>query len=308
MKPIVSVIIPTYNRALFIEECLNSVLNQTYRPIELLVVDDGSTDDTERITQKFKKNKETSDFQVILLRQKNKGAPAARNKGIKNASGSFIQFLDSDDLLLPTKIEVELAFLENHKNLDYVYSKAQYIDDNKNYLDKYWGRELTQDSKDYFYFSYQTMCALYRKSAIEKYGKWDEELTISQDWEFSIRYILVGAKSTFINEVHSLFRKHSKGNIGASDRSAEKIKGKFIATRKVYNEIIIQNKSDNFIRKVFRKRFIYILLITSIYGSTNEKIEVNKFLLMKKIISRTILNLISKPLIAKLIIKIYDKI
>lgn len=308
MNKLVSVIVPVYNREEFILECLKSVEQQIYRPIELIVVDDGSTDSSISIINKFIKIYNVKElFEVKLLKQKNSGAPNARNNGFLASNGFYVQFLDSDDLILPNKIQDQICVLDKDKNLDFVYSKAQYIDDKNNRLDKYWGRELTQDSRDYFYFSYQTMCALYKSSTIKKFGLWDEELSINQDWEFSVRYILKGAKSYFINEVNSLFRKHSIGNIGFSDRTQSKIKGKFLATKKIYLEIIKQNKRDNFVKKVFRKRFIYILMVTSLNGSISEVLAIKKFILDMNILSPLHAKFFSTPAISKLILFIYDK-
>ncbi len=107
-----SVIIPTYNRARLLTEAMDSVLAQTYRPIELIVVDDGSTDHTRKaIEQWSSKCADDHLFRLSHFHQGNKGAPAARNLGLVQSHGEYIQFLDSDDILHPEKIERQAAEL-----------------------------------------------------------------------------------------------------------------------------------------------------------------------------------------------------
>ena len=108
---LITVIIPAYNRENFIYDCLDSVYKQTYRPIEIVVIDDGSSDDTPKIIKGFQKEKSDDDFIIKFITQKNSGAQVARNKGINNSSGEFIQFLDSDDILHKDKIigKIELV-------------------------------------------------------------------------------------------------------------------------------------------------------------------------------------------------------
>ena len=103
IKPQVSVIIPTYNRAWVIKEAIDSVLTQDYTEFELIVVDDGSTDQTFDVLESYRND-------IKVLSQKNKGVSAARNRGIAEASGKFIAFLDSDDLWLSQKLSVQIDF------------------------------------------------------------------------------------------------------------------------------------------------------------------------------------------------------
>ena len=102
-NPLISVIIPTYNRAWAIKEAIDSVLAQEYNRFEIIVVDDGSTDDTQHILEAYTKD-------ITIIHQRNKGVSAARNRGVDFASGQWIAFLDSDDLWLPGKLAVQLEF------------------------------------------------------------------------------------------------------------------------------------------------------------------------------------------------------
>ncbi|HEX6929639.1 MAG TPA: glycosyltransferase [Gammaproteobacteria bacterium] len=107
-RPLVSVIIATHNRAAYLPETLPSILEQTFRDLELIVVDDGSTDDTAAVLQGF------SDERLIVIRQENAGVAAARNAGIREARGHFMLVHDDDDIMLPNRIEVQLAALERN--------------------------------------------------------------------------------------------------------------------------------------------------------------------------------------------------
>ena len=101
-SPLVSVVIPTFNRAATIVRAVESVLQQTYRPLELIVVDDGSTDGTSEVLQAYGKA-------VVYVRQDNAGPAAARNRGIRESQGDMVAFLDSDDVWLAAKLERQVA-------------------------------------------------------------------------------------------------------------------------------------------------------------------------------------------------------
>jgi glycosyltransferase involved in cell wall biosynthesis len=106
-KPLVSVIIPTYNRAWVLREAIDSVLAQEFKDFELIVVDDGSTDNTGEILDSYEQD-------ILVLRQSNKGVSAARNRGIAAAAGRLIAFLDSDDLWLPRKLSSQVDFFKSN--------------------------------------------------------------------------------------------------------------------------------------------------------------------------------------------------
>jgi len=111
-NPLVSVIIPVYNAELYLEESIRSALEQTYRPFEILVVDDGSTDGSGSIARKFKE-------QIIYIYQSNQGVAAARNQGINKSSGKFLTFLDADDLWKPKKLSIQMKYMLDHPELQY---------------------------------------------------------------------------------------------------------------------------------------------------------------------------------------------
>lgn len=117
IEPTVSVIIPTYNRAKFISDAIQSVITQTYRNIEIIVVDDGSTDGTKDVLSPFMDK-------IRYYHTENMGPAHARNVGMKAASGKYIAFLDSDDLYLPGKLELQVAFMEAHPEVGMVATEV----------------------------------------------------------------------------------------------------------------------------------------------------------------------------------------
>jgi len=137
MKADVSIIIPCYNAEKYIGQCIESVLNQTYTNYECIVVDDGSVDNSETIINSYIK----SDYRIKYLYKKNEGVSSARNYGIKEAKGEWIQLLDSDDILLPDKIEKQIEYCNNYNNLqNYIMAYSDYIvrkiDEKENLLDE----------------------------------------------------------------------------------------------------------------------------------------------------------------------------
>ncbi len=258
MNPLVSVIIPTYNRELYIGDCIQSVIDQSYRPIELMLVDDGSTDKSIEIVKQYQDKVNTAnDFKLILLQQANSGAPRARNYGFEQAKGTYIMWLDSDDLLLPHKIESQVNAFE--EDTDVVYSRAQFFNEKPdNLMQEFWGRPPQGDSSDYFEFPWQTMYALYKKSALEKFGVWREDLSLSDDWEFSLRY-KIQAKVKFLDMISSLYRHHEGDRVG-NNLTIEKINSLSSILFDIYQLSQKHQIIDSYLTARYQSRLAYCLL------------------------------------------------
>ena len=187
-KPTVSIVIPTYNRGHLIGEAIKSILNQTYQDFEIIVVDDGSIDNTENVVNNIK------DKRIRYIRyEKNKGAAAARNIGIKAANGEYIGFQDTDDEWLPEKLEKQMKAFDNASlDVGVVYTGHYRINgDERNYVPShrvikkngYIHNELI--TKDFGFVI--TPSAVVRKNCFEKSGLFDEQLPRLQEWELFIR-------------------------------------------------------------------------------------------------------------------------
>ena len=195
----ISVIIPTYNRAEQALKAIESAINQSYTDFEVLVCDDGSTDNTEE------RVKSVQDSRIIYLKQKNKGPGAARNLGLRNAKGEIIAFLDSDDLWLPNHLEYIAEFFKIYPEAGMAYTQNDiiYAEDTRrkpvNY--KYKRIEIPHTEKKEGFWLYDglvfgrylescisaTPCTAVRKKVFEETGMFNEELSSSQDYEMWLR-------------------------------------------------------------------------------------------------------------------------
>lgn len=256
---LVSVIVPVFNRAARVAACVASVRAQTYRPIELIVVDDGSTDETLSVLFDLQKQMEVCEGLVFsVISQANAGAPSARNHGIRKCKGDWILFLDSDDLLLPAKIENAINSARQTR-ADIVYSKAQYIDQQGAHLPRFWGKPLKGDWGDRFEFSWQTMCAIYSRRAIKRIGNWNEGLIISQDWEFCIRAVTSGLAIHFDDRVDALYLSEGDDRIG-SGINARKHQGRERALWAVFEHLTGMGLMCPPLKLRFRSRLLHVFL------------------------------------------------
>lgn len=280
-NPLVSVIIPVYNREMFLKESLKSVYQQVYRPIELIVVDDGSTDRSIEITERFIEENYSVNFKILLYKQDRGNGNIARNKGYDKSHGQFIQFLDSDDVLLPNKIKVEVNILKS-SDYDFIYSKTELTDNKLNRLNKYFGvkfDKLVQISK----YSWQTMCPLYKREFLEKVGPWNEKLNYCQDWEFCVRAKLLGNNFLFLDETHSLLRTHEENRDFSKTKRTKEAKSYFEAYRNVIK--IANAKKINAYNFYWRMSLRFIHLSVSFLKLFNLKMAVYSFLYSLKSIS-----------------------
>ncbi len=190
MKNLVTVIIPVYNRAEYLCEAIESVLDQTYKNYELIIVDDGSKIDIKKILRPHLKNKA---IKIKYLRQENKGLPAARNAGVKNSSGDFITFLDDDDLFEPKKIEVQKRIFDKFPSVGLVYSDYfRFYDHNykEQELSLASGRDVNSDnfSKSLFFNPNIAVCSvMIRRKCLENVGLFDEALGYHDDGDMFLR-------------------------------------------------------------------------------------------------------------------------
>lgn len=206
---LVSVIIPTYNRSEFLVESITSIWKQTYRPIEVLVIDDGSTDDTKTKVNNLKDKFEEENFKIFYKYQENKGSNVARNFGMKIANGNWVQFLDSDDLLEKNKFKIQLKAL-SEANSDIAICNFKILMSCGKFL-------FVQNSGDMIRrlsFGHSIMIAtpLFKKKLLKNIH-WNEKLYREQDKEFIYKAFLQSRKYVYVNSYLSTYRKHDEPNI-----------------------------------------------------------------------------------------------
>ncbi len=181
-KPTVSVIIPTYNRGWTLRAAVDSVLVQTYRDFELIVVDDGSTDDTAEILQPYGPD-------IQALRQANAGVSAARNAGVRSAKGVFIAFLDSDDRWLPDKLRVQADFFTSHPEAVICQTEETWIRNGKRVNPK----KVHQKPSGHIFKASLALClvspsaVMLRKALFDEIGGFDETLPACEDYDLWLR-------------------------------------------------------------------------------------------------------------------------
>ena len=203
--PLVSVVVPTYNYGRFIGETLDSLRAQTYTGWECVVVDDGSTDDTEEVVARVS----AADARVRYLRQANQRQAVAKNTGLKDARGKYVQFLDADDLLEPLKLERQVEFLEANPAADIVYGGARYFTAGRpgelrhsaEGSDRPWMPEVSGQGREVLAALLRRNimpinAPLVRRRAVEAVGFFDETLPRSQaeDWDYWLRCALAGLR------------------------------------------------------------------------------------------------------------------
>ncbi|MDB4754062.1 glycosyltransferase family 2 protein [Akkermansiaceae bacterium] len=210
---------PAYNRAELIEEALDSVKSQTYRPIQLIIVDDGSTDNTAEIVQKWKdENDENSTFQVEYYYQENAGSGAARNRGIKEICGEYVQFFDSDDLIPPDRLQkLERTFL--NENCDFIQTGFEgFCADCGEVI------EVHHANPDVGQFvlalrgrlwANTLRCAM-RSELVRNSPPWDEEMTCFEDYKYVVGVLCNARKCIATPEILASARRG--GGPRVSDR------------------------------------------------------------------------------------------
>lgn len=186
-QPLVSVVIATYNMGQYLSLAIDSILQQTWKNLEVIVVDDGSTDSTEEVMEQYR-----DDTKVIYIKNENQGQPKAKNCGIKNTKGDFIAFCDADDFWEKNKLELQIPQFANPK-VGVVYSEVSFIDEHNNRYTKddhevrYSGKVTNQMLIENF-VPFGT--SVIRRECINQNGIFDEEFRMGIDWDLWLRYSL----------------------------------------------------------------------------------------------------------------------
>lgn len=272
-KPSISVIIPTYNSARFLPEAVESVLSQTFLPQDVIVVDDGSTDSTEDVLKPFRRR-------IHYIRQENQGPAVARNRGIAEAKGDFIAFLDADDVWLPEKLEKQVKVLTERPRIGLVHSHYDH-------LDMAGGRRLIPCSGDvqgffgdcYLQFfrtcGVQIATVLLRKECLMKVGGFDERIRRAscEDWDLWFR-IARHFELAFIDSPLALYRVHPTN---ASKNHLTMLEAELYVIRKALaNDPGLQARIGR--REVHARLFEIYFSIGYLYHDMSKSTEARSFL------------------------------
>lgn len=205
----VSVIVPVYNAEKYLEQCLTSICQQTLQEIEIICVDDGSTDNSLNILREYA----NADTRVQVLTQKNQGAGAARNYGLRTAKGLYLSFLDADDFFEPNMLEEAVKEIELYEADFVVFESDQYHMDTKSYVKPSWVVRH-KDIPPYMPFSYLSLTdnvfktfvgwawdKLYRKSFIDNHNLWFQEQRTSNDLLFVFSALVLAKRIAIIDKI-----------------------------------------------------------------------------------------------------------
>lgn|GEM_PF-271466 len=265
--PLISVIIPVFNASQTIERSLESIENQTYKNFEVILVDDGSTDDSsEIITRYIATRGSSSNTSYQLLHQANKGVSAARNLGLRNATGSLVALLDADDEWLPEKTEKQLAILQNDSQIDLIGTNfnngviffSGYAKTKKLHL-------VTLKQLLYKNF-FATPTIIFKREIVEKDIFFNEGMKFMEDQNYWMRICLAGFTCAFLNEnlVIAGNGKPPFGHAGLSSNLPAMEKGELYNLRHIYENKAIGVVEYNFLKVFSTLKFLRRLFVSNL--------------------------------------------
>ncbi len=243
--PLVSIIIPTYNRAHLIGETLDSVLGQTYTNWECIVVDDGSTDETKKLLATYCEK----DTRIKLFSRCRgpKGAPSCRNIGIEKSNGSYLIFLDSDDLLANYCLQNRIFKFHNHKNYDFLVFSTLLFEKKKDDTNILWN---VVEPNNYLYRflrlepPWAPHSVIWKTSTFKEKLNMDENILSFQDWDLHIRALINGLKFNYFAEHDSYYRSSfSHLSIGSDSTSIIHLNSHKYLFNKIENSLLDYNNS-----------------------------------------------------------------
>jgi glycosyltransferase involved in cell wall biosynthesis len=252
---LVSILIPLYNSGEWIEDTIQSVLNQTYPNIEIIIVDDGSSDNSFNVAKSYQTDK------IKVIQQENKGACAARNKAFELSKGDYIVFFDADDLMSKDKIKNQMASVTQHGD-DFVFSSqwVRFYDglDDLNYSKTPIDKSFDTPT-DWFKISWQdnlmgqTGIWLTPRNLIKKSGGWDESLTVNQDGEFFFRVLLNSRGIKFTEDAFTYYRSGLSNSIS---KGSSVINANSILKSYMKYELILTKENNSEIRRALAYNYI----------------------------------------------------
>lgn len=255
MSPVISIIMPVYNTEKYVAAAIQSVLQQSFTDFELIIINDGSKDESEAIIKSFK------DERIVYIKQENKGQVVASNNGIKKASGQYIKFLDADDLLSSRHLELQLNALAGTQ-LQLASCEWAYFYENPEhaYFEKEYTHKAYTNPLDWFYDSHHydkgmlgAWLWLIPRELLNKAGYWNEQLSLNNDFDFSTRLICASQGIRFAQGAKLFYRK---GDMNASthNKSKKAYESALLTTELAMYKVLSLEDSER-MRRLFADRF-----------------------------------------------------
>jgi len=280
LKPLVSIIIPVYNSAGYLAGAVTSCINQTWPNIEVIIVDDGSTDSSLTVAESFENDK------IKVYQQENKNAASARNYGLGHARGDFIQFLDADDMLSPNKIEAQVCLLLAHPDNVAVCSTVHFSE-NKNH------REFSPCGYEEAFLidaaPFQFLINLYGgndgqgsmiqpnawlcpREIIKKAGPWNEDLTLDDDGEYFCR-VLLSSAGVLRSGGQNYYRKYNQSKNLSSAADKKHLYSQYRSLTLKISWLTAKNPAADL--KKIHARWLYALLFKAYPGNAGLSKQIN---------------------------------
>ena len=236
-KPLVSAIIPNYNYAKYLSDSIESVLAQTYPNVEIIVVDDGSGDDSKAVIDSY-------GDKITAIYQKNQGVSAARNNGVAAAKGVYLAFLDADDIWLPTKLERQVEMFGADPELGLAHVGLVEFDDSGTRLNESTEGMSGSVAGELLRFERPVILgggsgAMVSRRAFELAGGFDGRMSTSADWDFFYR-VCSRSKAGFVNEILLKYRVHGS-NMHANIKAMEH--DMMLGYRKAFENGAVENRN-----------------------------------------------------------------
>jgi glycosyltransferase involved in cell wall biosynthesis len=248
----ISVIIPCYNSALYLPEAVESVLNQTLKEIEIIIINDGSFDNTKEVAETL--IEENINYNISLINQNDSGLASARNHGIAKAQGQYILLLDADDLIAPTMLEECSQVLDNYPHISLVYTDREDFGE----IEKIW-QAGKFDLSHVKYFNQIYYCSLFRKQIWEGIGGYRTNVSGFDDWDFWIAAAARGYQGYHIAQPFLKYRRRQNSYMTEVLKSYEKY----------YAKIILNNREVYSVDEIeAAERLLFKGEITSLFKST----------------------------------------
>lgn len=293
---LISVIIPSYNSSKYILKAIESVLNQTYKHIELIIVDDGSSDDTKEVLAKY------SD-KIIYYYQENRGPAAARNIGVSLSSGYYVAFLDADDYWDITKLEKSINIFNNSKDVGIVCCNLKYIDSNGNVIHLRRVGDLSSEqikSKMYLTSLISPVTAVFKKNIFIEVGGFDQNLRYAEDWDLFFKMTRL-CEIHAIDEYLSYYVVHSNSMMRSLESRDRLLEDTVVVIKRMYFDTdgcYDKKKSDESVMNYY----INLTDLCISEGNSKFAIKLSIMLLSKKILKVKYITLFIKSVLCNTIV------
>jgi Glycosyltransferases involved in cell wall biogenesis len=212
---LITIVVNCYNRADMVRTALDSIWNQTYRPIELIIVDDESKDNTMEVVEKWRsEHPDTNDFTSIAKTFPNGKPSLARNRGLALAHGDYIQFVDDDDWLYPNAVQAKADYAKQHPDCQLIVNQLDYYRNGKAFASSH--LSLPDDPKDMVEHLLRNECLLvatlmFQTQTIRALGGWEKNLMLGEDMEITLRHAMNGGTIGLVDQSLGAYRFHNTG-------------------------------------------------------------------------------------------------